>query len=117
MCVTVKVLCRQILLYCTVGSLESVKNVDVSHNTTHLIIKWDSPPVLDGIQIIYSIELFHENKTFHETVNQTHYSVPSLCPPCSTSYFSITPIAGKLRGPPKYIFRPSCTKGNDRIVT
>ena len=101
-----------IMIIIIIGSLQPVNDLKVSRNATHLNFKWRPPPVLDGIQVNYSLQLFHEDSILiNQTVTQTHFSILSVCPPCLSSKFSVTPLAGQLRGAAKYITRPVCTKG------
>ena len=96
-------------------SLQSVKHLTITEsNATHTTISWLRPPaVLDGIQIMYSVQLYQENNIcYNRTVTETFVSVQSICPPCCPSYFSVTPVAEQLRGETEEIFnKASCIEG------
>ena len=91
--------------------LQPVENLKATFSTTHIKFQWKGPPVLSGIKLFYNIHLFRDSTiVFNETVTQTFFAVPFICP-CQPSCFGVIPVADKLLVGEERSLGPNCTNG------
>ena len=77
-----------------------MKNLSVTPNATHITFTWMRPlEVLNGVQVNYSVQFFRENSMLYDQIiTETSFTIPSVCPPCRQSNFTVAPVAEQLRG-------------------
>ena len=91
-----------------------MKNLSVTPNATHITFTWMRPlEVLNGVQVNYSVQFFRENSMLYDQIiTETSFTIPSVCPPCRQSNFTVAPVAEQLRGEAISISNnASCTEG------
>ena len=92
-----------------------MKNLSVTSNATHTTFTWKkSLAVLKGVQVNYSVQFFQENNVPYgdQIITETSFTIPSVCPPCRQSNFTVAPVAEQLRGEAISIYNnASCTEG------